>query len=140
VEASVLHDRRPHQWREDRSIRRTPGRLSELRPRRPHARDSAQGRTKGPAGVVPTDAERIELYSGLSAYAGRYSIEGDLVSHHVDASWNQSWTGTVQVRQFRIDGQYLYIRTLPDKNPVTGKHSTSVLVWVKVEPEEKAAQ
>jgi hypothetical protein len=57
-----------------------------------------------PAGVVPTDAERIELYSGLSAYAGRYSIEGDLVSHDVDASWNQSWTGTVQVRQFRIDG------------------------------------
>jgi Lipocalin-like domain len=61
------------------------------------------------------------------------SIEGDRVSHHIDASWNQSWAGTTQVRQFRIDGKYLYIKTLPDKNPVTGKESTSVLVWVKVE-------
>ena len=103
---------------------------------RMHAILLKEGR-KAPLGVVPTDAERIELYSGLSAYAGTYSIEGDLVSHHVDASWNESWTGTVQVRQFRIDGQYLYIRTLPDTNPVTGKHSTSLLVWVKVEAGER---
>lgn len=95
---------------------------------------------KAPFGVVPTDAERIELYSGLSAYAGTYSIDGDLVSHHVDASWNESWTGTVQVRQFRIDGQCLYIKTLPDKNPITGKQSVSVLVWVKVRPEDEAAR
>jgi hypothetical protein len=88
---------------------------------------------KAPADVVPTDAERVDLYSGFSSYAGTYSIEGDRVSHHVDASWNQSWTGTIQVRQFRIDGKHLYIKTLPDKNPVTGKQSISELVWVKVE-------
>ncbi|RZF29751.1 hypothetical protein EVC45_11210 [Paraburkholderia sp. UYCP14C] len=41
---------------------------------------------KAPTGVLPTDAERIQLYNGLSAYAGTYSIDGDLVSHHVDAS------------------------------------------------------
>jgi hypothetical protein len=91
-----------------------------------------EGRT-APADLVPTDAERIDLYSGFSSYAGTYSIEGDRVSHRIDASWNQSWTGTTHVRQFRIDGQYLYIKTLPEKNPVTGKKSTSVLVWVKVD-------
>jgi hypothetical protein len=88
---------------------------------------------KAPNTFVPTDAERVDLYSGLIAYAGTYSIEGDKVSHHVDASWNQSWTGTTQVRQFRIDGNSLYIRSLPARNPITGKESSSVLVWIKVE-------
>jgi hypothetical protein len=88
---------------------------------------------KTPSGPVPTDAERVELFSGLVAYAGTYSIEGDKISHHVDASWNQSWTGTTQVRQFRIDGNTLRIETLPAKNPLTGKESSSVLILIKVE-------
>jgi hypothetical protein len=90
-----------------------------------------EGRT-APHTLIPTEAERVDLYSGLIAYAGTYSIEGDKVSHHIDASWNQSWTGTTQVRQFRIDGNCLHIRTLPAKNPVTGKESSAVLVWIKV--------
>jgi len=88
---------------------------------------------KAPDSLVQTDAQRVELYNGLIAYAGTYSIEGDKVSHHIDASWNQSWTGTTQVRQFRIDGDSLYIRTLPAKNPMTGKESSAVLIWNKVE-------
>jgi hypothetical protein len=88
---------------------------------------------KPPADLVPTDAERIDLYNGFISYAGTYHIEGDKVSHHVDASWNQSWTGTTQVRQFRIDGKTLYIKTLPARNATTGKESSSVLVWVKIE-------
>jgi hypothetical protein len=83
--------------------------------------------------LVPTDAERVDLYGGFSSYAGTYSIEGDMISHHVDASWNQFWTGTTQVRQFSIEGKYLYIKTLPARNPVTGKGSISVSVWVKVD-------
>jgi len=47
---------------------------------------------KGPAGVVPTDVEKIELFGGLLAYAGTYIIDGDKVSHHVDVSWNEGWT------------------------------------------------
>lgn len=90
-----------------------------------------QGR-KAPDSLIPTDAERVDLYSGLIAYAGTYSIEGDKVSHHIDASWNQSWTGTTQVRQLRIEGNSLYIKTLPAKNPLTGKVSSAVLVWNKV--------
>jgi hypothetical protein len=88
---------------------------------------------KAPAMLVPTDAERAELYSGLVAYAGDYSINGDKVSHHIDASWNQAWTGTTQVRQFRIDGQALHIKTLPAKGAFTGKETVSTLVWIKVE-------
>jgi Lipocalin-like domain len=88
---------------------------------------------KVPATFVPTDAERIDLYIGLVTYAGSYSIKGDEVRHFIDASWNQSWTGTTQVRRFRINDNHLYITTLPAKNPLTGKKSSSVLIWSKVD-------
>ena len=88
---------------------------------------------KAPASIVPTDTERLDLYSGLIAYAGTFTIDGDKVSHHIDASWNQAWTGTTQVRQFRIDGKTLHIRTLPAKNPLDGRESSSVPIWNKVE-------
>jgi Lipocalin-like domain len=88
---------------------------------------------KAPSALVPTDAEKIDLYNGLIAYAGTYAIDGDKVSHHIDASWNQAWTGTTQVRQFTIDGNTLHIRTMPGKNPSTGRQGTADLVWTKVE-------
>ena len=93
---------------------------------------TAEGR-KAPANLVPTDAERIDLYNGLVAYAGTYSIEGDIVSHHIDASWNQTWTGRTQVRRFKIDGNILRIETLGQKSVLTGRESVQVLVWTKVE-------
>ena len=87
---------------------------------------------KAPAALVPTEAERVALYSGLIAYAGTYSIDGDRVSHHIDASWNQAWTGTTQVRQFKIDGRTLHIKSM-EKNQVDGRESSSVLIWTKVD-------
>jgi hypothetical protein len=88
---------------------------------------------KSPANLVPTDAERIYLFNSINAYAGTYSIEGDIVSHHIDASFNQAWTGTTQPRRFKIDGKILHTETLGLKNPLTGKESVSTLVWTKVE-------
>ena len=82
-----------------------------------------------PATMIPTDAERIELYGGMIAYGGWYTIEGDIVRHHIDTSWNQIWTGTTTERQFRIEGDVLTIRTLPSPNPVDGRQSSSVLIW-----------
>jgi hypothetical protein len=88
---------------------------------------------KTPADLVPTDAERIDLFKGLCSYAGTYSIEGDEVSHRIDISWNESWTGTTQVRRFRIDGNQLYLSTLPARNPITGNgECVSELAWIKV--------
>jgi hypothetical protein len=87
---------------------------------------------QAPADLIPTDAERVALYSGFIAYAGTYSIDGDRISHHIDASWNEAWTGTTQVRQFEIRGDTLTIRTLPAKNPLTGRQSSAVLIWSRV--------
>ena len=86
---------------------------------------------RAPATMIPTEGERVELYGGMIAYGGTYAIEGDLVRHHIDTSWNQAWTGTVLVRRFKIDGDILTIRTLPSPNPVDGIESSSVLVWRK---------
>jgi hypothetical protein len=86
-----------------------------------------------PAALVPTDPERVTLYDGFMAYAGTYVVAGDRVSHNIDASWNQAWTGTTQVRQFKVDGASLVITTLPAKSPFDGRDISSVLVWTKIQ-------
>jgi hypothetical protein len=87
---------------------------------------------KPPAGDVPTGAEQAGLYAGMVAYGGTWSVDGDQVSHHVDISWNQAWTGTTQVRQFRIDGDRLHIRSLPAKSFQDGRLVSAILEWIRV--------
>ena len=86
-----------------------------------------------PKEVVPTDAEKVALFAGIVAYAGTYTIDGDKVSHHVDVSWNESWTGTTQVREFRIDGNSLRIHSVPAKDPLDGRLNSATLIWTKVQ-------
>jgi len=88
---------------------------------------------EGPAAWVATDPETIELYRGLIAYAGSYAIDGSRIIHHIEASWNQGWTGTTQISQFNIDGKSLYIRSGPSKSPMTGRQSSTQFIWVRVE-------
>jgi Lipocalin-like domain len=86
---------------------------------------------KPPAGADPTDLEKIELFSGMGAYAGSYTIEGDKVSHHVDVSWNEAWTGTTQVRQFKVEGNTLQIQA---EDSLDGRPGTATLVWTRIQP------
>jgi hypothetical protein len=88
---------------------------------------------EGPAAIAATDAESLELYRGLMAYAGSYSVDGSRITQHIEASWNQAWTGSTQVSQFNIDGKTLFIRSGPGKSPFTGKASSTVFIWVRVE-------
>ena len=41
-----------------------------------------------PREVVPTDEERIKLFSTMISYAGTYTFDDEKVVHHVDISWN----------------------------------------------------
>jgi hypothetical protein len=88
---------------------------------------------EGPAALIATDPESIELYRGMIAYAGSYAIDGYRITEQIEASWNQGWTGTTQVSQFNIDGKSLYIKTGPSKNPLTGRRSSTAFIWVRVE-------
>jgi Lipocalin-like domain len=89
------------------------------------------GRNK-PAGAVATKAEADELFRGLVSYTGTYEVRGDTVVHHVDVSWNQSWTGTVQTRHFKLEGDRLSLSTTPSLDPVEGKMSVRTLIWERV--------
>ena len=56
-----------------------------------------------------TDAEVIEAFNTLIAYAGRWSVDGDTVTHHVDVADWPSRVGTDQVRRFRFEDERLIL-------------------------------
>ena len=91
------------------------------------------GRAK-PRDLVPTNDERIELHRTLVSYAGTYTMDADKVIHHVDISWNETWTGTDQVRFYKLEGNTLTITSAPARSPADGREGRSILVWEKVAP------
>src|SRR5882757_4234277 len=55
---------------------------------------------------APTE-ERGEAFATMFAYAGHYKIEGDRVTHHVEAASVQNWVNTDLVRTVKLDGNRL---------------------------------
>jgi Lipocalin-like domain len=64
--------------------------------------------------------------------APTYTLEGDKVTHHVDVSWNENWTGTDVVRFCKLEGNALTITTAPNKSGFDGREGRTVVVWEKV--------
>jgi Lipocalin-like domain len=62
-----------------------------------------------PASIPPSNNEKIELFNSMLAYAGTYTLHDGHVVHHIDASWNQAWTGTDQKRFYKLSGSTLEI-------------------------------
>ena len=91
------------------------------------------GRQKPPDLTKVTDQERAELERSMISYGGTFTVNGNTVTHHVDISWNETWTGTEQVRNFKIEGRTLTISTNPQPHPIDGRVSISHLVFEKVE-------
>ena len=87
-----------------------------------------------PRDVVPTNDERVKLFSTMISYAGTYTFDAEKVVHHVDISWNQNWTGTEQVRFYKLDGDTLTITSAPAKNFTDGREGRSILVWERLRP------
>jgi Lipocalin-like domain len=85
-----------------------------------------------PRDVVPTDEEGVQLLGTMVAYAGAFSLGDQVVVHHIDISWNQTWTGTDQIRHFVLDGDTLTITTAPYKSYLDGTMGRSILVWKRV--------
>jgi hypothetical protein len=91
---------------------------------------AANGRI-APAGAAPPDNERVALYDTMFAYAGTYSVETDKVIHHIDISWNETWTGTDQIRRFEVSGNTLTLTTRIT-DPANGTEAHYAVVWEKV--------
>jgi lipocalin-like protein len=85
-----------------------------------------------PASLPPTEAEKVNLFDSMLAYAGTYSVDDEKAVHHVDVSWNQAWTGTDQIRFYKLDGDRLTIRSAPAKDPHTGKEVIHRIEFARV--------
>ena len=111
---------------------RPDGYLSYSPDGRMYAIGVAEYRPK-PRDPVPTDEEKVKLQGSMFAYAGTYTADGEKVVHHVDISWNQSWTGTDLVRFYKLEGNTLTITTARAQSAIDGEEGEFILVWDKVQ-------
>jgi Lipocalin-like domain len=91
----------------------------------------ADNRAK-PTSAVPTDKEKAELFGTMIAYVGTYRIDGEMVIHDIEVSWNQLWTGCQQVRLFKTEGDTLTITIAVAKSPGDGQEGRTIVVSIKV--------
>jgi len=95
---------------------------------------TVEGNRQPPASAVLTDEERVRLFNSIvSAYSGRYTVDGNKVIHTVDISWNEAWTGTQQVRYFEVKGDELTIETTPRTSGTDARQFINTLKWDRVE-------
>lgn len=52
----------------------------------------------------------------MLAYSGHYLVKGNTFVTKVDASWNEAWVGTEQVRDYNVDGATLTIMSPAQSN------------------------
>jgi len=84
--------------------------------------------------VPQTDEDRSAAFRSMLAYSGRYRTEGLMIVINVDIAWDESWTGTEQVRFFNIEGDRLHIEATPQRYPNLGdKVMRAVLIWERAE-------
>jgi hypothetical protein len=95
-------------------------------------------RPKPPDLTKVTDHERVQLYRSMLAYAGTYSLKGSTVFHHVEASSNETWTGTDLVRYAKIEGETLVITTATQPRSIDGLVSVGELKWTRVKASSPA--
>ena len=92
----------------------------------------AEGR-KVPTAPAPADAERIELHKTMYAFSGSYKVEGGASTATVTSSWNQAWTGQVQKRPVKIEGNLLTVVTGPFMSPGDGVEIVLTSVFERLE-------
>ena len=75
-------------------------------------------------------AAKTSTYDQFMAYTGPFVIEGDRIRHFVEVSSLEVWTGTVQERWYKIDGDRLELLTQP--LTVGSDAPVGKLVWTRV--------
>ena len=88
-----------------------------------------RGGRKAPAGRVANAPEAEALIRSMIAYGGSYACAGDTVTHDCDISWNQSFTGTKQVRRVTFEGDRMILSPPPSPDPTDGTMSVRRLTW-----------
>jgi hypothetical protein len=79
-----------------------------------------------------TNQQRERLFSSMLAYAGTYEFDGNTIKHHIEISWNEVWSGSIQVRDVKKEGNRLIYTTRPAPSPIDGTMGFATLIWEKV--------
>jgi hypothetical protein len=80
-----------------------------------------------------TDADRAKLFRTMWAYSGTFSLNGNAITHHIDSSWNEFWTGSDLTRDIEVQGDKLVFTTKPQLSPFAeGQMEVITIVWEKL--------
>jgi hypothetical protein len=83
-----------------------------------------------------TDADSAALHRGMTAYAGRYRVEGGQLVTTVDVAWHPAWENTEQRRFLELSGDRLTLSTAVQEHPShPGRKHRGVFVWVRETPD-----
>jgi len=77
--------------------------------------------------------ERAQLLDSMYAYAGTYTVNGDIVTIHIESAWQPSWVGTDKIRTLKMDQHSLTVTTAPMVSPVDGRTYVSVTSFSRIE-------
>jgi len=80
--------------------------------------------------VAAPAQERAQAFATLVAYAGRYELSGDTMTHHVEAAAVPNLAGTDLVRKARFEGDRITLRTPPQLTG--GEMVVTELVWERM--------
>ena len=78
-----------------------------------------------------TQEELAEAFKTFLAYAGRYSISGDKVTHSIEVSLIQNYVNKELVRNVKFKEDRIILTTPP--TPVNGKIQTIELIWQRLQ-------
>ena len=92
---------------------------------------SSAGRRPPPT----NESEAAALLPSITAYTGKFRLEGDKFITQVDGAWNEFCQGSEQVRTFELTGDRLSIRTPEQPSGILiGKRTVATLVWQREAP------
>jgi hypothetical protein len=75
---------------------------------------------------------RALAFSTFFAYAGRYTLSGNTVTHHIEVAWIQGWANTDQVRRIHLQGDQLVLRTTTPFQQDGAVYAYQELTWDRV--------
>lgn len=83
-----------------------------------------------PLSVGAGTEEQAEAFKTFLAYAGRYTLSGDTVTHRVEVSSIQNYVDKDLVRTVRFQGDQITLVTPPTR--LNGKTQTIELIWQRL--------
>jgi hypothetical protein len=81
-------------------------------------------------GTRSPQEEQAEAFNTFLAYAGRYTLNNDKVTHHVEISSIQNYVNKDLVRSIKFEGDHITLITPP--MAVNGKIQTVELIWQRL--------